>query len=225
MACDRGVSRRRSGLASDEEDNEEIRIVWVGRGGQGAVTASLLAAVAFYLDGARSLSFPEFSVERRGAPVRAFTIVSLKGAEPLREPIEQADVLVVLDVGTALALADRTSLSPGALVVANASYAQARALAEALSEHGGNGIWMVEATRISTEHVGKPTVGVVMLGALSRALGAPSLRSAEEALSKAFSGRLLEKNREALRRGFAEARPVEVAERRQARVVGAYEAF
>jgi pyruvate ferredoxin oxidoreductase gamma subunit len=44
-----------------------------GRGGQGAVTAANILAVAAFKAGKYSQSFPFFGVERRGAPVMAFT--------------------------------------------------------------------------------------------------------------------------------------------------------
>ena len=49
---------------------EEIRIH--GRGGQGAVIASKIIAVAMFEEGKYVQAFPKFGVERRGAPVEAF---------------------------------------------------------------------------------------------------------------------------------------------------------
>ncbi len=46
-----------------------------GRGGQGAVIASEILAAAFFKEGKHVQSFPTFGVERRGAPVAAFTRV------------------------------------------------------------------------------------------------------------------------------------------------------
>ena len=49
---------------------QEIR--FHGRGGQGTVIASKLLAVATAYEGNWVQAFPEFGVERRGAPVTAF---------------------------------------------------------------------------------------------------------------------------------------------------------
>jgi 2-oxoacid:acceptor oxidoreductase gamma subunit (pyruvate/2-ketoisovalerate family) len=49
----------------------EVRIH--GRGGQGAVVASAVLASALFYDGRYVQAFPAFGVERRGAPVMAFT--------------------------------------------------------------------------------------------------------------------------------------------------------
>ena len=51
----------------------EIRIH--GRGGQGAVIASKVLAAAAFKEGKYVQSFPAFGVERRGAPLMAFTRV------------------------------------------------------------------------------------------------------------------------------------------------------
>ena len=54
----------------------EIRIH--GRGGQGAVVASEILAKAVFREGKYVQSFPAFGVERRGAPVMAFTRIDEK---------------------------------------------------------------------------------------------------------------------------------------------------
>lgn len=52
-----------------------------GRGGQGTVVASLVLARAAMIEGNAVQAFPEFGVERRGAPVTAYLRV---GREPIR---------------------------------------------------------------------------------------------------------------------------------------------
>ncbi|MEO0102648.1 MAG: 2-oxoacid:acceptor oxidoreductase family protein [candidate division WOR-3 bacterium] len=49
-----------------------IEIRFHGRGGQGAVVASEILATALFKEGKFVQTFPEFGVERRGAPVQAF---------------------------------------------------------------------------------------------------------------------------------------------------------
>src|SRR5512139_1730304 len=84
----------------------EIRIH--GRGGQGAVVASAVLASALFYDGRYVQAFPAFGVERRGAPVMAFTRWDFKPIR-IRTNIYQPDHLIVLD---------RTLLSEGAGVTA-----------------------------------------------------------------------------------------------------------
>ncbi len=52
-----------------------MEIRFHGRGGQGAVIASWIAAYSFFLEGKHAQAFPTFGAERRGAPVEAFVRV------------------------------------------------------------------------------------------------------------------------------------------------------
>ncbi len=72
----------------------EIRVH--GRGGQGAVVASKALAIAVANEGKYVQSFPEFGVERRGAPVYAFTRIDDKEIY-VRSKIYNPDHVVVLD--------------------------------------------------------------------------------------------------------------------------------
>lgn len=72
----------------------EIRIH--GRGGQGGVIASEILATAAFYDGKFCQSFPAFGVERRGAPVTAFTRIDEEGIR-IRTQIYAPDHVIVLD--------------------------------------------------------------------------------------------------------------------------------
>ncbi len=73
-----------------------IEIRTHGRGGQGAVIASEILAEGFFREGKFVQAFPAFGVERRGAPVVAFTRVS-DGEIRERCEIYEPDHLIVLD--------------------------------------------------------------------------------------------------------------------------------
>lgn len=75
-----------------------IEIRFHGRGGQGAVTAAEILAKAAFKDGKYSQAFPFFGVERRGAPVMAFTRIDDKPID-LRYQIYNPDYVLVLDDG------------------------------------------------------------------------------------------------------------------------------
>jgi len=75
-----------------------IEIRFHGRGGQGAVIASELLAQAAFLEGKHPQSFPFFGVERRGAPVTAFTRIDDAPIQ-IRTSITAPDIVVVLDSG------------------------------------------------------------------------------------------------------------------------------
>ena len=72
----------------------ELRIH--GRGGQGAVIASKVLAVALFREDRWVQSFPAFGVERRGAPVTAFLRLD-EAPIRLRCEIREPDDLIVLD--------------------------------------------------------------------------------------------------------------------------------
>lgn len=72
----------------------EIRLH--GRGGQGTVVASLMLARAAMLEGRSVQAFPEFGVERRGAPVTAFLRVA-DAPIHVRCRVERPEHLLVLD--------------------------------------------------------------------------------------------------------------------------------
>jgi 2-oxoisovalerate/pyruvate ferredoxin oxidoreductase gamma subunit len=72
----------------------EIRIH--GRGGQGAVVASKILAVALFTEGRQVQSFPKFGVERRGAPVEAFLRLDTEKIL-IRSEITDPDHVMVLD--------------------------------------------------------------------------------------------------------------------------------
>ena len=72
----------------------EIRIH--GRGGQGAVIASEVLASAFFKEGKFVQAFPAFGVERRGAPVAAFTRVDDQPIR-IRHFIYEPDHIIILD--------------------------------------------------------------------------------------------------------------------------------
>lgn len=71
-------------------------IIFYGRGGQGTVIASKLLAVAAFKEGKNVQSFPFFGVERRGAPVTAYTRINSNEIRK-REPIRKPDYVIVLD--------------------------------------------------------------------------------------------------------------------------------
>lgn len=74
-----------------------VEVVWHGRGGQGAITASQLVAEAAYNEGFKGVATaPMFGAERRGAPVAAFLRLS---QEPIRifSQISDPGVVVILD--------------------------------------------------------------------------------------------------------------------------------
>jgi 2-oxoisovalerate ferredoxin oxidoreductase gamma subunit len=99
-----------------------IEIRTHGRGGQGAVIASEILADAFFREGKYVQAFPAFGVERRGAPVVAFTRVS-EGDIRERCEIYEPDHLIVLDPVLIRTVNITTGLKDGGWIVINTNRA------------------------------------------------------------------------------------------------------
>ena len=177
-----------------------IEIRFHGRGGQGAVVASELLAQAAFLDGKLPQSFPFFGVERRGAPVTAFTRID---THPIgvRTSITTPDVVVVLDPGLLSQTRVTEGLKPNGLLLVNTPKP-----VENLEAPEGMRRAAVDATRIALDHgLGTPMLPIVntaILGALARATGVVSLAAVNRAIGKFVPGRP-EENRLAATDGFA----------------------
>jgi len=147
---------------------ETIEIRWHGRGGQGAVTASKLLAQAALREGKYFQGLPDYGAERMGAPIRAYTRISTTPIKPYCQ-VTEPDVVVVLDP-TLLGIIDVTEglKSDGTLIVnSTLPPAQIRSL---LSYRGK--LYIVDATGISTEALGRNLPNTPMLGAVARVVGA-----------------------------------------------------
>ena len=95
-----------------------IEIRFHGRGGQGAVTASRLVAIAAYEEGQYSQAIPMCGTERRGAPLTAFVRIDDQRVRE-RELVHNPDISVVLDPLIAKQQAVVDNLKPGGLVILN----------------------------------------------------------------------------------------------------------
>jgi 2-oxoacid:acceptor oxidoreductase gamma subunit (pyruvate/2-ketoisovalerate family) len=147
----------------------ELRIH--GRGGQGAVVASKALAEAAFLSGHYVQSYPDYGVERRGAPVVAFARIAEPGDEFfVRQEIREPDHLLILDP-TLLETADPLSgLRPGGWVVINSP-----AQPGELNIPDEYRTATVDASEIAIRHGlgsrAQPVVNTAILGAFVRATG------------------------------------------------------
>ena len=179
-----------------------IEIRWHGRGGQGAVTASNILASAAIREGKYAQAFPSFGVERRGAPVEAYTRIDDKPIY-LRTKIYEPDVVVVLDPSLLQEVDVASGLKKGGVMVINTTHTPQ----EVKKKVGRDDIsvWVVNATNIALETLKVPIVNTAILGALVRATNLVSLDSILEEVKKAVPPRTIESNLEAVRRAYNEA--------------------
>ena len=159
----------------------ELRIH--GRGGQGAVIASKVLAVALFDEGRWVQSFPAFGVERRGAPVTAFLRLD---EEPIRLRCEVTapDDLIVLDPTLIDAVDVTGGLKDGGGVLINSDQGP-EAYAHLSDRYR---VATVDASAIAAEHaIGsrtQPIVNTAILGAFATWSGLVSLEAVCEAIRK-----------------------------------------
>ncbi|MCK5548278.1 MAG: 2-oxoacid:acceptor oxidoreductase family protein [Thermoplasmata archaeon] len=159
-----------------------ISIRFHGRGGQGAVVASSLLANAAFKEGKEVQSFPYFGVERRGAPVTAFTKVDTK---PIRDKSEiyEPDFVIVLDQSLVKAIDVTYGLKDGGLVLVNTLKTP-----EELGLKIKGKVATVDANSIAVKHgLGSkqaPIVNSAILGAFAKATGLIGIDSLVESIKE-----------------------------------------
>jgi pyruvate ferredoxin oxidoreductase gamma subunit len=162
------------------------QVLVLGRGGQGAVTSTQILAVAAFADGKSCLAFPNFGVERMGAPVRSYCRVDDKKIE-LREHVQEADYAIILD--PTLSRHFHEKVNNLIIVNSNKTPEEMCILTEAK-------VVCVDVTSVAMKIIGKPFVNVAALGALAALTDEISLKSLEEAIKKQMGskGPAVEKN-------------------------------
>jgi 2-oxoacid:acceptor oxidoreductase gamma subunit (pyruvate/2-ketoisovalerate family) len=156
---------------------KEIR--FHGRGGQGAVIASNILANAAFLEGKDVQAFPYFGVERRGAPVTAFTRLDDR---PIRIKyfIYNPNFIIVMDESLLKAVDVTAGLKDPGIVVVNSKRTPEE------MELTNYKVASVDATDIALNNgLGSkvaPIVNTIMLGAFSIATNVVKLESILESI-------------------------------------------
>jgi pyruvate ferredoxin oxidoreductase gamma subunit len=182
-------------------------ILFYGRGGQGAVTASHILVQAAIYENKYGQGFPFFGAERRGAPVTAYARVSDK---PIlrRGVFSRADFIVVFDHRLIqLGFLKKIQVKSNGALVLNAS-SNVDIKRDLVNAEGRVHVYVVDATRIAKDLgltvAGWPLVNTAMLGALVKALPVVSLESTERAILEYFGPRAGKVNSEAAIRAYKE---------------------
>ena len=162
---------------------KEIRLH--GRGGQGAVTAASILAVAGFADGKFTQAFPAFGVERRGAPVTAFVRIDDKFIRR-RDQVYNPDILVVLDSSLFKVVDVAGGAKKGSMIIVNTS--------DAGYKIEGFDVKTIDATKEAFAVLGRDIVNTAMLGAFAAFTGLVSKDAIHDAIKEQFSGELANKN-------------------------------
>jgi len=157
-----------------------MEIRFHGRGGQGSVVAAKILADAFFHEGKHVQSFPAFGVERRGAPVTAFTRVD-DSPIFLRCNIYEPDMVIVLDPTLINEVGVTSGMKPGGAMLINIPHEKFD-----VSEYGEFMVATVDATAIAIRHnLGtntNPIVNSAILGAFAHATELVSIESVAESI-------------------------------------------
>ena len=180
-----------------------IEIRFHGRGGQGAVVASKVLAVAFFHENLYVQSFPAFGVERRGAPVMAFLRVDRQPIN-LRVNIYQPDHIVVLDPTLIGAIDVTSGLKENGWILINSHQPP-----EVFSDLKGFRTATVDATSIAIQNgLGSrtnPIVSTAILGAFSKVTGLVGIDSVALSIREEVPGKR-DENVKAAREAFNEVK-------------------
>ena len=184
---------------------ELTEIRWHARGGQGAKTASTFLAEAAIKAGKYSQGFPDYGPERMGAPMRGFTRIS---DEPVRLhcTIEEPDIVIVLD-DTLLDTVDVCEGLPDNGVVIINTGKDPETIRDKISWNGAQ-LYVVNASDIALDELGRPIPNTPMLGALIKVAEMITLDVLLEDItvkfSKKFSKRIVDGNLAAIKRAYEE---------------------
>ncbi|MCG1666782.1 pyruvate ferredoxin oxidoreductase subunit gamma [Staphylococcus epidermidis] len=167
-----------------------LEIRFHGRGGQGAVIASEILATAAFYEGKHVSSFPYFGVERRGAPVTAFTRIDTKPIR-VKSQIYNPDHVIVLDHSLVNTVNVTAGLKNDGLILINTVKNPED------FKFNIKTVATVNASEIALKHSlgshSAPIVNTSILGAYAAVSGVISLDSLKKAINENVS-RMVEEN-------------------------------
>lgn len=157
-----------------------IEIRFHGRGGQGTVVASKILADAISKEGKFVQAYPEFGVERRGAPVYAFIRIDDKPIYD-KSRIYEPDHVVVVDSTLIEAIDVTEGLKEGGWIIVNSDKKPGE-----LEFPGKFRTATINATEIAVKHklgtLAAPIVNTAIVGAVVKILKLAGIESVLEAV-------------------------------------------
>ena len=192
-----------------------LEIRWVGRGGQGAVTAAKMFAESALLEGKFIQAFPEFGPERMGAPVKSFTRVSTKPIT-LHCQVANPDISVLLD-STLIGVVDITEgVGKNGIIVINTKESPSY-MRQKIGLEKDKKIYTVDASGISVKTVGRNIPNMPMLASVVKVSGVLKLdsviRSFQHDYAQKFKAEIVEANRSAMRMAYDQTKSEDNAAR------------
>jgi len=191
-------------------DLELIKIVLLGRGGMGIVTACEIIAEAAYLSGKfiDVHAYPSFGAERRGAPVQAYVKLSRHEKVYDRAQIEKPDILIVFD-DSVLTQEDVSSLEDRGIFIAN-SDKNPEYFVEKFNLSSNKRVIVADISNLSIQKDltidGNPVINTPILGLLSKALPELQLKNLKDVVLNKMGEQLGKLNFDLIEQGFKMAK-------------------
>ncbi|MDR0617274.1 MAG: 2-oxoacid:acceptor oxidoreductase family protein [Endomicrobium sp.] len=145
-----------------------IEVRWHGRGGQGAKTAALLFAETVMATGKYIQAFPEYGPERMGAPVQSFNRIS-EDPITIHSGITSPNYVVILDPSLMESVPVTDGIGQNGKIIVNTSFSS-KEIASQLNIKEAQ-VYVVNASQIAQETIGKNIPNTPMLGALVKVIG------------------------------------------------------
>lgn len=173
---------------------KEIRIH--ARAGQGAITTATILGYAYFIEGRFPYAFPNFGAARMGAPMNAFVRVDDKPVR-LRSQIYEPDYLLISDATLLRGFNCLKGFKGAGIGIINEREGFP------IPEHKPTQkIYVVAANDIAMETIGRPFGNTALLGAFVAATDDIKLDSLFESIKHRFSGKAVEQNIAAARKGY-----------------------
>ena len=179
-----------------------VEVRFHGRGGQGAVMATKILAKALVEEGKFVKAVPSFGFERRGAPVASFLRFDAKEIRQTTN-IYYPDWVICVDPTLFKTVNIFEGIKENAVLVQATSKGLEELSLPAEIKTAG----LCDAFHIALEVIGRPITNTIMLGALLKTTHVVSMESLISAMGEmAFRDAALDKNIEAVRRGYEETK-------------------
>tara|TARA_Y100000310_G_C20673449_1_gene811525 strand:- start:752 stop:1309 length:558 start_codon:yes stop_codon:yes gene_type:complete len=174
-----------------------------GRGGQGAVTSSQVLAIAAFHDGKYTQAFPNFGVERTGAPVESYTRIS-ENPINVRQHVYTPDYAIVLDPSLMANIDVAKGVGKDGMILVNSNKSPKELGLEKFNAK------TIDITEVALKVIGKPFVNIAALGAFAAMSEEVSLGALNKAIEEKFAakGRVSDLNKEACKILFEKAKEV-----------------
>jgi len=182
-----------------------IEIRFHGRGGQGTVVASKVLADALAKEGNYVQAYPEFGVERRGAPVIAFIRIDDKPIYD-KSRIYNPDHVVVVEPTLVDAINITEGLKNGGIIIINSDKKP-----EEFNLPKKFRIVTINATEIAVKHklgtMAAPIVNTAIVGAVVKVLNLTKLQSLLDAIEEGVPVKV-DANKEAAKDAYEKSKKV-----------------